>query len=81
MLVWASRRRRITEGGFSYPPYQHNGQPASRRGWSAFAEGLPCFAMLRTAQRRDRQECPPSLINPCSSVSSVVNSSFLIPNS
>ena len=33
------------------------GAPASRRGMSAFAEGLPSFAMLRTAQRRDRQEC------------------------
>ena len=42
----------LTERGFSYPLFLGNGEPASRRDRSAFAEGL----------RRDRQECPPSFI-------------------
>ena len=40
----------LTEGGFSNPPLNGKGGPASRRGMSAFAENL----------RRDRQDCPPS---------------------
>ena len=58
LIAAKDRKRRKEAAGapvFSGQFSEFSSRP--RRGRPAFAEDLPCFAMLRTAWRRGRQEC------------------------